>query len=111
MLVSATPTHSLRSQMEGGLEEALQWTIGVASDDADVQCRTLASHVLSLSQNKLKEVSCYFCFYCACNNCTFCLRAGIRVDHLVSNIWTISVGLTIMNIIKSTRVEVNKSFC
>ncbi len=57
MLISATPTHSLRSQMEGGLGEALQWTIGVASDDADVQCRTLASHVLSLSQNKLKEVS------------------------------------------------------
>ncbi len=62
MLVSATPTHSLRSQMEGGLGEALQWTIGVASDDADVQCRTLASHVLSLSQTKLKEVVAVFAF-------------------------------------------------
>lgn len=58
MLLCATPMHTLMSEMEGGLGEAIQWVVGVASDDADTQCRALAQHVLSVFESTLKEVCC-----------------------------------------------------
>ncbi len=59
MLVSATLPHTLASLTEGGgLMEAIQWARDLVNEDSDLQCRTLASHVLALFQIKLKEVSC-----------------------------------------------------
>lgn len=37
--------------------EAMQWAMGVASDDADSQCRALARHALAIFDGIMKEVN------------------------------------------------------
>ena len=57
MLLSTTPPFNLVSEMEGAVGEAIQWAMGVASDDADSQCRVLARHALAIFDSIMKEVS------------------------------------------------------
>lgn len=56
MLIGATPPHTLMEEMEGALGEAVQWLTDLNLNDADEQCRTLATHALGILNATLKPV-------------------------------------------------------
>ena len=54
MLIGATPPHTLMKETEGALGEAIQWLTELRLNDADEQCRTLATHALGMLNAALK---------------------------------------------------------